>query len=226
LEHWHVRRPPWLESLKPDLAQQIRRSALIRTFAPGDRIFGPTREVENVWLVEHGLVRLYRVVPDGREITISLVRPGHIFGEVPVLNELPRVSSAEAMRRSTCWRIPRESFLRVVRSDPEAGFAITKEIAGKIARIETRLEDMVFRSVESRLARTLAQLAEEFGVEAGEWVRLELPITQTELATLVGTTRQSVSEGLQGLAKQGHIARDGGSLSLRVLELRQRGEGP
>jgi len=184
-------------------------------------IFGPTREPENVWLVEHGLVRIHRLVPDGREVTIALVRPGHVFGEVPVLSDSPRVSFAEAMRRSTCWRVPRETFLRVVRSDPDAGFAISKEIAGRIARIESRLEDLSFRSVESRVARALLQLAEDFGQPAGEWVQLELPLTRAELATLVGTTRQSVSESVQGLVKRGWVARDRGRLALRVAGLRE-----
>ncbi len=216
---WYVRRKPWLESLKPVQTEEIRRAALVRTFAPNELIFGPMREPENVWMVEHGLVRLHRTVPDGREVTIALVRPGHIFGEVPVLSEAARVSYAEAMRRSTCWRIPREVFLRVVRSDPEAGFSISKEVAGKLARIETRLEDLVFRSVEARLARTFLQLAEDFGMPAGDWVQLDLPLTQAELAMLVGTTRQTVSESLQELAKRGCVARDRGAIALQLGEL-------
>lgn len=224
MDHWHVRRPPWLQSLKPSLAEEIRRAALVRSFAPGQTIFGPTREPENVWLVEHGLVCLHRLAPDGRQVTIALVRPGHVFGEVAVLSDSARVSFAEAMRRSTCWRIPRETFLRVVRSDPEAGFGISKEIAGKMARIESRLEDLVFRSVESRLARMLVLLAQDFGEAAGEWVRLELPLTQSELAMLVGTTRQSVSECLQQLVKRGCVARDRGCLSLRIPALSEASE--
>jgi CRP-like cAMP-binding protein len=212
---WHLTRLSWLASLKPALAEEVRRAAFVRTYAPGEEIFGPKREPENVWLVEHGLVRLHRLAPDGRQVTIALVRPGHVFGGISVLSDSPRISFAEAMRRSTCWRIPRETFLRVVRSDPEAGFAITKEVAGRMARIESRLEDLAFRNVESRLARTLLRLAEEFGQPAGDWIQLEVSLTQAELATLVGTTRQSISETLGGLVARGAVARDRGRLALK-----------
>lgn len=221
MDHWHLRRTPWVHTLKPAFEQMLRRAAQIRSYAPRETVFGPAREPENVWLVEHGLVRIHRLAPDGREVTVALVRPGHIFGEVPVLSDSPRVSFAEAMRRSTCWRIPRETFLTVLRSDPDACFSISKEIAGRIARIETRLEDLAFRTVDSRVARTLLHLAEDFGRRRGEWVELELPLTQRELATIVGTTRQSVSESLRGLLKSGWVARDRGCFALRIAELRK-----
>jgi CRP/FNR family transcriptional regulator, cyclic AMP receptor protein len=216
----------WLASLKPELAEEIRNTALVRSYTPGETIFGPIREPENVWLVEHGLVRIHRLAPDGRQMTIALVRPGQIFGEVPVLSDSPRISFAEAMRRSTCWRIPREGFLRVVRSDPEAGFHISKEVAGRMAHIENRLEELAFRNVDSRLARTLLRLAEDFGRAAGEWVELEVSLTQAELATLVGTTRQSISESLRGLVEGGCVARDRGRLAVRLDALAKAGDSP
>lgn len=219
MDHWHVRRPPWLQSLKPALAEEIRRAALIRVYAPGEAIFGPTRQPEKVWILEHGLVRIHRLAPDGRQTTVALVRPGHVFGEVSVLSDSPRVGYAEAIRRSTCWRIPGEVFLRVMRSTPEASFEISKEIAGRMARVESRLEDLAFRSVDERVIRTLLRLAEDFGQPAGEWTQLELPLTQTELAMLVGTTRQSVNESLRSLVKRGFVARDRGHLALKSSAL-------
>ena len=219
MDFWHVRRPPWLEGLKPALAAEIRRSALVRTYAPDEAIFGPARLPENVWLVEQGLVRIHRLAADGRDVTLALVRPGHVFGEVPVLNDSPRISFAEAIRRSICWRIPRDDFVRVVRSDLDACFSISKEIAGRMARIESRFEDLAFRSVDSRVARTLLHLAEDFGRAAGEMVLLDLVLTQAELATLVGATRQSVSESLRRLVDRGCVARDRGYLAVRIADL-------
>jgi len=224
LDHWHVRRPPWLHHLKPVLAEEIRRAALVRSFAPGEMVFGPTRQPANVWLVEQGLVRIHRLASDGRQVTVALVRPGHIFGEAPVLSDQPRISFAEAMRRSSCWQIPREAFLHIVRSDPDAGFAITKEIAGRMQRIESRLEDLAFRSVDMRVARALLRLAEDFGRPAGTWTELELSLTQSELATLVGATRQSVNESLRTLVQRGVIAKDRGRLSVDYPALKMFGD--
>jgi CRP/FNR family transcriptional regulator, cyclic AMP receptor protein len=223
-DHWHIRRSPWLDGIKPAMAAELRRAALVRSYAPAESIFGPLRLPENVWLVEQGLVRLHRLAPDGREVTIALVRPGHLFGEVPVLGDLPRVSFAEAMRRSTCWRIPRSVFLGVLRADPDASFSLSKEIAGKLARVESRLEDLAFRSVDARLARILFLLSEDFGRDTGEWVILDLALTQSELAQLIGTTRQSVSDSMRSLIGSGCVSRDRGFLALKLPELVKVGE--
>lgn len=221
MDHWHVRRLSWFEGLKPALAEEIRRAATVRSFACGDPVFGPSRQPENVWLLQNGLVRIHRLAADGREVTIALAQAGDLFGEVPVIGDLPRVSFAQAVRRSTCWRIPREAFLRVVRSNPEAGFAISKNIAGKMARIESRLADLAFCGVESRVARTLLHLAEDFGRPAGDWVELDLPLNQSELAKLVGASRQSVSESLRDLSMRGCVARERGRLALRIAALHE-----
>lgn len=117
--------------------------------------------------------------------------------------------------------MPRGAFLRIVRRDPEAGFAITKQVAGRLARIEARLEDLAFRSVDARVVRTLLYLAEEFGRPAGDWTEVDVALTQAELATLVGTTRQSVSECMRSLAKSGCIMRDRGRLALKLSKLRK-----
>ena len=210
------------DTSKPALAEEIRRAALIRVYAPGEMIFGPMRQPENVWLVEHGLVRMHRHASDGRQMTIALLRPGHVFGEVPVLSDSPRVSFAEAMRRSTLLAdFARNLPARGALGSPKRASRSARRSPDAWLRIESRLEDLAFRSVDVRVIRTLLRLAEDFGQLAGEWIQLELSLTQSELATLVGTTRQSVNESLRSLVERGVVARDRGRLALKSSALKE-----
>lgn len=178
-------------------------------------IYSPTAEPESVYLLEQGLARVHRISDVGEQVTLYYVHAGQIFGELAVIADKARESFAQATRRSVVWCMDRATLMQLMAKSSTAALEITKQVAGKMKRIETRVEDLVFRPVRTRLARTLLTLAEDFGEPEGDWVSIELPITQAELGTLVGATRQSVSESFRELVSEKILTRDRG----RVLVL-------
>jgi CRP-like cAMP-binding protein len=227
LEHWHLAGVDWLRRLPAPLADELRRASSVRCHSPRESIFGPTPEPKHIWLLENGLVRVFRSIAE-RDVTLWLIRPGQVFGEIGVLRGGARHSSAIAVRRSTVWRMSREPFLKVLRADSSASFEITKTVAGRLSRIECRMEDLLFRSAGARVARALLQLGEEFGKPIGPWIEVDLPINQSELATLVGAARQTVNETLRDFTQQNLVGRERGRLLLldpAGLEKRASEEG-
>ncbi len=222
LEHWHIARVHWLRSLDPDEAEALRRGCSVREYARGQTIFAPTAEPDAIYLLEHGLVRIFRVSPGGEQLTLYFVHPGQVFGELSVIGDKSRESFAQATRRSVVWRMDRDALLRMMRASPRAAFEITKQVAGKLKRIESRVADLVFRPLRVRLARTVLLLAEDFGEPEGPWVSIELPLTQAELGTLVGATRQSVSECFRELAAARILTRERGRLLVLQPEALKR----
>lgn len=203
-----MRSVEWLSQMAEDEIAELERGAVARRHARGEMVFAPTTRPHSVYLLQTGLVRIYRLSEGGGETSFGYVAPGEVFGELPAFGDYPRESFAQAVRASQVWKIPRENFQRVLSARSALAFQITRQIGDRLQRIETRVEDLVFRNVRTRVARMLGELSEDFGlVENGHRV-IDIPITQSELATLVGATRQTVNQTLRELSGEGLIGRD------------------
>jgi CRP-like cAMP-binding protein len=212
---WHLQGIDWLNELTPEERERLRAGSLRRQYDPGEIIFTPVPNPNSVFLLERGLVRIYRLSEAGLETTLGFVRPGEIFGELTVFGDYPRESFATAVEASSVWKVSRQTFQPLVTSRPGVVFGISKQVGERLKRIESRVENLVFRDVHTRVMLILLELAENFGVEReGGEVDLELSFTQAELATLVGSTRQSVNASLSELTEQGLLRRKGRRLTL------------
>jgi CRP-like cAMP-binding protein len=98
-------------------------------------------------------------------------------------------------------------------------------VRGRLEKLTSRIEDLVFRDARARLARILLQLAAEFGERQGEWLVVEIGLTQSDLARLIGTTRQTTNAVIQELTQEKLVARERGRLVLlRPAELQRISE--
>jgi CRP/FNR family cyclic AMP-dependent transcriptional regulator len=199
----------WLQELSEDEIGRLRRGSTYRDYEKGETVFTPDGHPHSLYLLERGLVRIYRLSSDGAETTFGYVAPGEVFGELSMLGDYPRESFALAVHRSRVWRIPRELFLDVVGSRPAVVLEVTRQIGQRLKRIESRVENLVFRDVRSRIAHMLLELAEDFGRPRDSHLVLDLELTQSELATLVGSARQTINATLKDLETEGLIGREG-----------------
>jgi CRP-like cAMP-binding protein len=205
---WCLRRIHWLETLSSEEVERLRRSSTSREYQRGEMVFEPTAHPSSVYLLERGLIRIYRLSESGGEATLGFVGPGEVFGELAAFSDAPRESFAQAARASTAWRIPRAAFTEAIGAHPQAVLEVTKQVGTRLKRIESRMEDLIFRDVHARVARVLLELAQDFGRAESTGVRIDLPLTQTDLAMLVGSTRQTVNATLRRLTEEGLLGRD------------------
>jgi len=216
-DHWHLRGIDWLATLPPASAEAVRRGSETRVYGPGEAIFSPTHHPAHVHLLVEGLVRLLRVSASGQELTLGYVRPGELFGAVSVMTGGARESFAEAKTRARVLRIPKVIFLETVRANNSVLYEVTRRVGQRLIRCQSRVEDLVFRDVRSRLARMLIELASEYGHETDRGLAVGLPLTQEEMATLIGTTRQSVNTLLREMDIAGLLQRRGRELLITDL---------
>ncbi len=177
---------------------------------------------DKIYLVKEGKVRLGRVNQDGDEITLDVLGPGEIFGELAITDEQQRSHFAEATEDSLVCIFPRDKFQKFLVEHQELTFKVMKLIGFRLREMESRLQDLTFQSVAERLRTALLRLADKHGVpEAAGQVRLT--ITQKDIAYLVGATRESVAEELALLKRAGLVETSYRSLLLSNLEsLRQQ----
>jgi CRP-like cAMP-binding protein len=211
---WHVGRIDWLRGLPEESQDRLRASATLMAYPRGEMIFSPERQPEFVYVLESGLVRIFRLSADGGEVQFGHVLPGEIFGELELFVDRPRESFAQAVERSTAWRITRENFLLVLKSSPAVMFEVSRQMGGRFKKIEGRVEDFVFRSARSRMARILLQLADEFTLPAERGTSIGLPLTQSELAVMIGVTRQTANACLLELREEGALDYQGQRFTL------------
>jgi CRP/FNR family transcriptional regulator len=219
---WRSPKLEWLSAVPEVERDAIRARSHKQIVDRGGFVFRPGPVPSVLYFLETGLVRIHRVSDAGAEVTLEFIRPGQVFGELPFLLGGSWRSYAQAFCASTVWCTPHEVVLQVVGAHPELVLAITKQLAGRLLRIEDHLTALVFRSVRARLASMLLELAEDFGHSEGSAVTLDLPLSQEELSTLIGSTRPTVNAELKALIAAGMLTLSQHRVTLRdVAGLRQ-----
>jgi CRP-like cAMP-binding protein len=193
------------------LSKLIREELILMD---GVRKHAPTRRAmslytadspsETVFFVDSGFVKIMRRARDGKEVLISIIPPGHVFGEQALFIGGPRVFSAEVMQEGVVYEIPREVFITYCETKPEMWRNLADLLIARQRDLEQKVSLLCLHDVESRILHYLSSLATVFGVSAsnGEY---SLPLSQSELASLIGATRETTSTTLNALARRGLI---------------------
>jgi len=221
-DFWHLHGLDWLGELSKAETQRILGASSSRDHARAETVFEPALHPHSVYLLERGLVRIYRLSALGDEATLGYVRPGEVFGELSAFSDQPRESFATAVRASRVWRIPRAELRRVLDRHPRMALSVTVQIANRFKRIESRVENLIFRNLRSRIAHVLQELAEDFGQDEAGGRLIDLPLSQQDIATLVGATRQSVNGCLRELRDSALVSYRGRRFTLPDLAALRR----
>jgi CRP-like cAMP-binding protein len=219
IDLWHLTDIDWLSELSGESAERLRQAAELASFAKGELVFGPESFPDKVFILESGLIRIYRASVTDDEVTFGYVRPGEIFGESALFDDQSRDSQAAAVEPSSVLILPRDAFIDAMRDTPRIGYSVAMQVEGRFKKIESRVEDLVFRSVRNRLARILLQLSEQFGERNGKGILLPVKLTQQDLATLIGASRPTVSLAMSELQDAKLIGRQGRRISITDVDL-------
>jgi CRP-like cAMP-binding protein len=189
-----------------------------RTYRTREVIFHGDDPGDSLYVITEGAVKIYLSSPDGKEAVLAVLGRGDAFGELSLLDGLPRSDSAAALEPVSALLLRSESFWEFVRQYPEALRLLARNLAHLVRRETSLLGDALFLDLPARLARRLLDLAAHSGerVDGGTLVRL--PLTQSELADMVGATRVTVNRLLGDLKASGTIAREGRYLVVRDVK--------
>lgn len=176
-----------------------RAEVIFKQGDPGDALF----------IVLTGRVKISSASDTGSEAILTTLRPGEWFGALALLDGAPRSASATAVDATETLILPRDRFRRLVDDDRTIREHVLTALAEELRRLTRHVEELHFLDIAGRLAALLARLAEERGIagDDGE-IRLDGPITQGEIAAMVGSTRQSVNKLLGQLVDDGLVRID------------------
>lgn len=164
-----------------------------RSYRRHAAVYSSGDAAECAYLVVSGEVKLSRYTPDGRELTIEHAGPGAFFGEAEIMLDSRRESQAVARSDVMLQALDKETLLASVESDSDFGLWLTRQMSARQARLENRLESLLFKSATGKVAQLLLDLAHQHGQATGEGTLIDYPITHQEIGNLIATTRETVS---------------------------------
>lgn len=194
-----LRSLPLFTGLDVPALEKVAAAGRELSYDRGQVIFLENDPCPGLYIVRKGLVRVFKTSPEGREQVMSIARPGDGFNIVPVFDGGPNPATATALEKTDVLLVPTGT-LRPLTGDCPAAAAIIRLLAGRLRRVTTLVEDLSFRTVVSRLARLLLDIAVTEGGAAPA-----RPLTQDEMAARVGSVRDVVGRGLRQLERSGTI---------------------
>ena len=220
-----LQRVPLLAALTDSDREALARSASRHRYRRGDIIFQKDDPGHSLFIVARGSVRIYVPSTQGADLTLAVLGPGHFFGDLSLLDGRPRSASAAALGDTNVVILERSDFVAVIRTRPAAVMSVLAVVVRRLRDTDEMASDLAFLDVGGRLAKKLLELAATNGVKRQDGVLLDMPITQEELANMIGVTRESVNRNLSLFRRIGLVAKEGRRFVLRdPVGLRRRCE--
>ena len=207
-----LRRVPLFSTLAPEDLAQVAEVALFRTFGAGETVFREGDASDTCYVIREGRARAMREHPDGRSITLAQFGPGDIFGELAMFDDERRSATVETIEETEALAILGPDMRRLLRDHPEISVKLLAALSAKLRETNERLARQSFQTVQSRVAKVLAQLVETARAEGAGDGEVTIRATQAELAQLAGSSRESASRFLAVLERAGIITQGRGRL--------------
>jgi CRP/FNR family cyclic AMP-dependent transcriptional regulator len=191
---------PFLASLEAEDRERLAAFARMERLRKGTVLFRKGDAPHSLVMVMSGIVKVSAPAADGREITLNLIHAGEILGEIALFDRHPRTADAQTMTDCELLFIDRRDFIPFVVERPQVAIKVIELLCARLRRTSEQVEDVAFRYVDGRLAKTLLRLSQtESDTTQGEVVR----ITQRELGNMVGMSRESINKQLMAWQRRG-----------------------
>lgn len=205
---------PWFGTCAVEFQDALLALGVAQGLADGEQLFERGAGADGLYCVTAGALRVGALQKDGSESLLSYVEPGQWFGEISLIDGLPRTHDAVADGDTVVWRVPQQALRAWLGDHPAHWHDIARLACGKLRLVFTVLEDIAHLPLEQRLAKRLWLVACGHGAKRHAPNR-QLRLPQEQLALMLGVSRQTVNKALRQLEDRGLL-----SLRYGVIELR------
>ena len=206
---------------EPSLTRLAERS-VERFYRKGQMVFHQGDPGESLFIINAGLVKVYVSSEEGDEMVLVTLRAPETFGELSLIDEGSRSASAQTLERTSLLSLSRTMLLEAMRENPSLSAALLRSVGGLVRRLTEQASDLVFLDLHGRVAKLLLGLADERGDASGADIVLDLHMTQSDLAGMVGGSRQSVNQILRTFERRGYLEIHGRQVVMKQPDLLRR----
>jgi CRP-like cAMP-binding protein len=177
--------------------EAVAQASEARELRRNDVLFHQDEQADSLFVVEKGRIAIANRNEDGRESLVALMEPGDLFGEMGLFDGA-RSADARALELSTVVAVPYGPVRAALEQRPAALWSIVELLASRVRSVDEALADTVFLDVPGRTAKRLLELA-------GDGDQFQLPVTQEELAGMVGASRERVNKAISQFIRLGWL---------------------
>jgi CRP/FNR family transcriptional regulator len=207
-----------LEPLSREEIRELSRRIPDTHFQRGQILYTPKERSEALFMLKKGRVRIYRVGPDGREFTLTVVGAGTVFGEMSLTAQRLENAYAEAMEPAVVCKMRRLDLERLVLDKPQVGLKVMSVLSERLSLAEDRMEDIALKEVPARLANFILQLVESEGIMTTEGPKIPTRYTHRQLATMIGSKRETITKAFTLLQGAGIVELKRRRIHIRDME--------
>ncbi|AFM39209.1 cAMP-binding protein [Desulfosporosinus acidiphilus SJ4] len=188
----------------------IREYGTINRYQKGQIVFSAGDTADRIYLIEKGFVKIYRITPDGRKVTVGSMRsPGQLMGLAETLYHGERTCFAGAISDAVLVVVRKSRFEELLEKQPSIAIKVATTLGIRMREAEAIIQEMVCWQVPGRLAMLLLKMSERAGVETQAGTKIALRLTHEEIACMIGTSRQTVTSLLNTFKQENSIFIEG-----------------
>ncbi len=210
------------QALQPEEIDAVLARATVRRIGKGDTILTRGDPGTGMLVILGGRVRVSVVSEDGKEVTLGVLGSGEVLGEMSLLDGEECSADASAIEDCVLLFIDRVQFFRLLRASSDMCLRLLSVITRRLRRSNAALEDMALLDLPARLGRLLLRLSQDYGAATAVGTRIEVKLSQKDLSTLVGGSREKVNRQLREWEDEGVIGKDAGRIVVRKPDLLAR----
>lgn len=216
--YWCIKHCDLFSHLSPaDIAGLESRSRM-RVLKRGEPVYLPHEQADGILLVASGRVKVCHTTPDGKQSILGFVDAGEIFGELSLVSDQPRNEYVETTEKTRLVLLPKRDLQLVLQKYPSIVLGVSKLIGMRRQRIERRLRNLLFRSNRERVIHLLLELTERYGERTDDGIKLGIHLSHQEMASIIGSTRETVTVVLGNLQSEGLLTISRRRLVLKSLD--------
>ena len=222
-ETLYFKQVSFFADLPEEQIQVLSSATKRRTFRTGEVIFHRDDPGQVLYMIKEGKVKICIISPDGQEVSLAVLGKGEYFGEFALLDGLPRSADAVALEKVECYSLQRSDFQNAILKNPKIAILVLEALSKRLRNTNNMVEDLIFLDVYGRVAKKLVELADTHGVKTEEGVLIDIRLTQQELASMVGASRESVNKVLGYFTDKNFISTDKHRITIhRISDLKRR----
>ncbi|MEQ8904983.1 Crp/Fnr family transcriptional regulator [Ekhidna sp.] len=216
---WYFEDTDLFEVLCPKKTPYMEDQHTPGVYKKDDFIYFKDQSSENIYMVSYGRVKIGTYGPDGKEIVKAILTRGEIFGELALAGEEKRQDFAQAMDNDTrVCAMTIDDLQNLMLDNKELSFKILKIVGFRLRKMERKIESLVFKDARTRIVEFLREMAEEKGQKVGFEMMIKNHLTHKDIASLTGTSRQTVTTVMNELREKNLITFDRRRILIRDLE--------
>ena len=205
-------------------AQEIAAMDLMapaRLFRRGELLFSQSQPVTALFILKSGRVRVFRVAEDGKALTMAILEPGAVFGEMMLVGQRMYDNYAEAIEDATICQLSVDEVERFLLADPRIAIRISRLLGEQVARLEERLTDLALKPLSAQVASTLLKLSENIAPHRFSQGRT-IHLTHEQLAGLLGASREATSKVMGELTGKNAVRQGRGRIIVTDRDMLHR----